>query len=409
MTNEVKNVPELRFPEFGGEWEEKSIGDLGSFYYGKSAPKWSITKDATIPCVRYGELYTKHKGIVREIYSYTNIDSNNLRFSEGGEILVPRVGEDPMDFAKCSYLPFSGIAIGEMISVYNTSQNPIFITTYFNSQMKYEFAKRVEGASVSNLYYSYLTNINMKIPTINEQQKIGDFFSKLDQQIELEEQKLEKLEEQKKGYMQKIFSQELRFKNENGNKYPEWEEKEINSVLEKIIDNRGKTPENNATEIYPMLEVNSLGNYYPKYNNVAKFVSEKTYKTWFREHIKLNDVLFSTVGNTGLVSLMDNNKAVIAQNIVGLRINSENDATFLYYLLSYWENQKKVKQIQMGAVQPSVKVSQFKYLKFYFPTKDEQQEIGVFLTIFDKIFEEQSKKIEILKERKQGFLQKMFV
>ena len=409
MTNEVKNVPELRFPEFGGEWEEKSIGDLGSFYYGKSAPKWSITKDATIPCVRYGELYTKHKGIVREIYSYTNIDSNNLRFSEGGEILVPRVGEDPMDFAKCSYLPFSGIAIGEMISVYNTSQNPIFITTYFNSQMKYEFAKRVEGASVSNLYYSYLTNINMKIPTINEQQKIGDFFSKLDQQIELEEQKLEKLEEQKKGYMQKIFSQELRFKDENGNKYPEWEEKEINSVLEKIIDNRGKTPENNATEIYPMLEVNSLGNYYPKYNNVAKFVSEKTYKTWFREHIKLNDVLFSTVGNTGLVSLMDNNKAVIAQNIVGLRINSENDATFLYYLLSYWENQKKVKQIQMGAVQPSVKVSQFKYLKFYFPTKDEQQEIGVFLTIFDKIFEEQSKKIEILKERKQGFLQKMFV
>ncbi|WP_239732643.1 restriction endonuclease subunit S [Mammaliicoccus sp. E-M25] len=409
MTNEVKNVPELRFPEFGGEWEEKSIGDLGSFYYGKSAPKWSITKDATIPCVRYGELYTKHKGIVREIYSYTNIDSNNLRFSEGGEILVPRVGEDPMDFAKCSYLPFSGIAIGEMISVYNTSQNPIFITTYFNSQMKYEFAKRVEGASVSNLYYSYLTNINMKIPTINEQQKIGDFFSKLDQQIELEEKKLAKLEEQKKGYMQKIFSQELRFKDENGNEYPEWEEKEINSVLEKIIDNRGKTPENNVTEIYPMLEVNSLGNYYPKYNKVAKFVSEKTYKTWFREHIKLNDVLFSTVGNTGLVSLMDNNKAVIAQNIVGLRINSENDATFLYYLLSYWENQKKVKQIQMGAVQPSVKVSQFKYLKFYFPTKDEQQEIGVFLTIFDKIFEEQSKKIEILKERKQGLLQKMFI
>ena len=409
MTNEVKNVPELRFPEFGGEWEEKSIGDLGSFYYGKSAPKWSITKDATIPCVRYGELYTKHKGIVREIYSYTNIDSNNLRFSEGGEILVPRVGEDPMDFAKCSYLPFSGIAIGEMISVYNTSQNPIFITTYFNSQMKYEFAKRVEGASVSNLYYSYLTNINMKIPTINEQQKIGDFFSKLDQQIELEEKKLAKLEEQKKGYMQKIFSQELRFKDENGNEYPEWEEKEINSVLEKIIDNRGKTPENNVTEIYPMLEVNSLGNYYPKYNKVAKFVSEKTYKTWFREHIKLNDVLFSTVGNTGLVSLMDNNKAVIAQNIVGLRINSENDATFLYYLLSYWENQKKVKQIQMGAVQPSVKVSQFKYLKFYFPTKDEQQEIGVFLTIFDKIFEKQSKKIEILKERKQGLLQKMFV
>ncbi|WGZ23173.1 restriction endonuclease subunit S, partial [Staphylococcus aureus] len=62
---------------------------------------------------------------------------------------------------------------------------------------------------------------------LEEQKKIGDFFSKLDRQIELEEQKLELLQQQKKGYMQKIFSQELRFKDENGNDYPEWEETTI--------------------------------------------------------------------------------------------------------------------------------------------------------------------------------------
>ena len=136
-----------------------------------------------------------------------------LRFSKGGEILIPRVGEDPLDFAKCVYLPQKDIAIGEMISVYNTKENPLFLTYYFNTKMKYEFAKRVEGASVSNLYYSYLEDIKLKIPDIREQQKLGVFFSKLDRQIELEEEKLELLEQQKRGYMQKIFTQELKFKN----------------------------------------------------------------------------------------------------------------------------------------------------------------------------------------------------
>ncbi len=70
----------------------------------------------------------------------------------------------------------------------------------------------------------------MKFPSIKEQQKIGDLFSKLDRQIELEEQKLELLKQQKKGYMQKIFSQELRFKDENGNDYPDWE----NVMLQKF-------------------------------------------------------------------------------------------------------------------------------------------------------------------------------
>ncbi|MEJ7319350.1 restriction endonuclease subunit S, partial [Staphylococcus epidermidis] len=65
----------------------------------------------------------------------------------------------------------------------------------------------------------------------SEQQKIGDFFSKLDQQIELEEKKLELLEQQKRGYMQKIFSQELRFKDENGNAYPEWEVMKLKDIL----------------------------------------------------------------------------------------------------------------------------------------------------------------------------------
>lgn len=393
MTNEVKNIPALRFSGFEGEWEEKLIKDILEFENNRRKPVTSTIREiGNYP-------YYGASGIIDYVKDYI--------FNNERRLLIGEDGAKWGSFEESSFIATGRYWVNNHAHVAKSELNNLI---FLNNLLNYkELRTYVTGNAPAKLTYNNLCNIPILLPSIEEQNKIGNFFIKLDHQIELEEQKLEKLEEQKKGYMQKIFSQELRFKDENGNEYPEWEEKEINSVLEKIIDNRGKTPENNSTEIYPMLEVNSLGNYYPKYNKVAKFVSEKTYKAWFREHIKLNDVLFSTVGNTGLVSLMDNNKAVIAQNIVGLRINSENDATFLYYLLSYWENQKKVKQIQMGAVQPSVKVSQFKYLKFYFPTKDEQQEIGVFLTIFDKIFEEQSKKIEILKERKQGLLQKMFV
>lgn len=156
---EQTNTPVLRFKSFNDEWSLSTIGALGDFYYGKSAPKWSITEDVGIPCIRYGELYTKFNNVVNEIYSYTSMPKEKLRFSKGGEILIPRVGEDPLDFAKCVYLPQKDIAIGEMISVYNTKENPLFLTYYFNTKMKYEFAKRVEGASVSNLYYSYLEDI----------------------------------------------------------------------------------------------------------------------------------------------------------------------------------------------------------------------------------------------------------
>ncbi|MEJ7480526.1 restriction endonuclease subunit S, partial [Staphylococcus pasteuri] len=76
----------------------------------------------------------------------------------------------------------------------------------------------------------YIVNLPFK----SEQEKIGNFFSKLDRQIELEEQKLELLKQQKKGYMQKIFSQEIKFKDENGNDYPEWIEKTIEEVTKYI-------------------------------------------------------------------------------------------------------------------------------------------------------------------------------
>lgn len=203
----AETTPRLRFPEFrdAGEWDKTTIGELGRFYYGKSAPKWSLSEDATTPCVRYGELYTKFGSVISQTYSKTSIDPKTLKFSNGGEILIPRVGEKPEDFGKsCAYLPLKGVAIGEMISVLETTQNPLFYTHYFRAMYR-QFASVVEGQNVKNLYFAELEPLPIYRPSLPEQQRIADCLTSLDTLIAAQSEKLDALKTHKKGMMQQLF------------------------------------------------------------------------------------------------------------------------------------------------------------------------------------------------------------
>ncbi|WP_420802021.1 restriction endonuclease subunit S [Staphylococcus saccharolyticus] len=121
-------------------------------------------------------------------------------------------------------------------------------------QGKKKIFKAQSGGSREGLNFKEISNIKLYAPSFfNEQEKIGDFFSKLDRQIELEEEKLELLEQQKKGYMQKIFSQKFRFKNENGTSYPEWSIKKIEGIS---TVNKEFTPNTKNDEYWDELNEN---------------------------------------------------------------------------------------------------------------------------------------------------------
>ena len=189
------------------DWEQRKLGDWGDFYYGRSCPKWSVTEDATIPCIRYGELYTKFGAKIDRVYSYTNMPPENLRFSKGTEVLIPRVGENPMDYNHCTWLSMKDVAIGEMISVFNTDNNPLFTATMFNATLQNEFAMRVEGGSVTNLYFEKLKNIDVSFPSIREQEMIAAYFENIDNLITLHQRKCDELKEFKKYMLQNMFPQ----------------------------------------------------------------------------------------------------------------------------------------------------------------------------------------------------------
>ena len=119
----------------------------------------------------------------------------------------------------------------------------------------------------------------------------------------------------------------------------DWVEMRLGDCLEKVIDNRGKTPPIIETITpYGLIEVNALvgARKYPNYNAIRKYVDKETYETWFRSgHPRKGDVLFATVGSIAEVAILKEDKGSIAQNLIALRPNSEIlISDFLYYHFS---------------------------------------------------------------------------
>lgn len=403
--NEQRKVPELRFPEFSGEWKSGTLKSFGDFYYGKSAPKWSLVNTGGTPCVRYGELYTKYHGVIEKVDSHTSIDVSKLKLSKGGEVLIPRVGEKPKDFSKASVLTIPDIAIGEMISVYNTEQNPFFIMNYIRGKLTNEFAKRVEGGSVSNLYFTELENVTINVPEIREQQKIGEFFSKLDRQIELEEKKLALLEEQKKGYMQKIFSQELRFKDENAEEYPEWEE----VVFSKLF--KSKIEKNNDLEFDKNKIISVAKMQYKEDNN--KDSSNEYMKTYNK--MRLNDIAFE--GNKskdyryGRFVLNDIGDGIVSHVFIVFSPIMDFESSFMKYYINYEPimGRKLLFATTSTLMMTSLKTNEFMNLSIRLPGINEQRKIGLFISTFNKKIETQNMKVSLLINMKKQLLNKMMI
>jgi len=404
--NKNKLAPKIRFQEFNkdGDWELTTIGKVGKFYYGKSAPKWSLSDDAPTPCVRYGELYTKFDTIISEIYSKTNIETSNLRFSKGGEILVPRVGEVPQDFAKhCCYLPFPNIAIGEMISVYETEEHPIFYTHYFRTLWK-QFAEVVEGQNVKNLYYYNLEPIAIGKPSSLEQQKISDCLSSLDEVIKYEGNKLEILQKHKKGILQNLLPQQdeigPKFRFRHFEKNSNWIETTLTALA--YYEN-GKAHEQDIDKDGDFIVVNSK--FISQDGEVKKFTN-----TAFCPAIK-GDILMvlSDVPNGKAIAkcflVEEDNRYTVNQRIC--RITPRNmNSKILYYLLN---RNPYFLAFDDGVKQTNLRKDDVLNCPLLIPEDPkEQEEIAETLSSIDELITAQSQKLEALQLHKRGLLQGLF-
>lgn len=197
--------PSKRFPEYNGAWEVKSLGEIGVFTKGKGISKAETDPNGKIPCVRYGELYTKYGEQIFKVVSRTNLPITDLVLSEVNDILIPSSGETKADIATASCMLLSGVALGGDINIIKTSLNGVFLAYYLNSTLRNSIAKIAQGDAVVHLYGEQLKKFNISFPSLPEQQKIADCLSALDDQISAQQQKVEALKEHKRGLMQKLF------------------------------------------------------------------------------------------------------------------------------------------------------------------------------------------------------------
>lgn len=393
------NVPELRFPEFSGEWEEKELGDIIEILNSKYNPN---KNNETYKCIELEHL-SKETG---QLLGYCNSKeqcSIKNKFKEGNILF----GKLRPYLRKFWLAQFDGVCSSEIwvLNGKTVSNNFLFNLIQTN---KFNYISNISsGSKMPRSDWKFMNKIKFKIPSLPEQEKISSFLLKIDKKIKKIENKEELWQKYKKGMIQQLFSQELRFKDKDGNDFPKWEEEKLGNLIEDIIDNRGKTPPISQTGI-PLIEISSIGSMNVDYTKVEKYVSEEIYRTWFRKYLKEGDVLFSTVGQyAGLCSLyQDSTVAVVAQNIVGLRF-SEVNSIFMYFLLTETQNNRYIKSIEMSAAQPSIKVTQLTGLHFKIPAIREQQKIANFLSAIDKKIENINKELEIIREFKKGLLQQI--
>lgn len=389
MTNETKNVPELRFPEFDGEWEEKKIGELSQKTISGGTPRTSKLEfwNGDIPWIQSSDLSMNKLYIDSSNKSITEeaIDNSSAKIIPAKSIaIVTRVG-----VGKLAFVDFKYSTSQDFISLANLTFDTNFSIYSLYNKIKI-ISKNLQGTSIKGITKNELLNTVLLMPLdIVEQHKIGEFFSKLDRQIELEEQKLEKLEEQKKGYMQKIFSQELRFKDENGNDHPEWGENTLGEIT-------------NITT--GSLDANAM-------------VANGKYKffTCAREPYQIDNYAFDTEallisGNGANVGYIHHYKGKF--NAYQRTYVLDRIETNIYFLKYYLEKNliKRIYSEKRDGNTPYITRSTLYDMEINIPiSNQEQQKIGDFFKKVDELIETQFSKVELLKERKKGFLQKMFV
>ncbi|MBS7051994.1 MAG: restriction endonuclease subunit S [Veillonella sp.] len=408
MSKEKRRVPKLRFPGFTEDWEQRKFGEI----YERAGQKNDLTygidkiisvanmyfkKDVTVGSEEYLKTYNVFKLGDIAFEGHTNKEYRYGRFVEN------TIGD--------------GI-VSHIFDVFTPKIN--LDINFWKDLIKYEpimgpILRRCTKASrmMSNLTTKEFLEEQILCPTLEEQKLIGEFIVSLDKNITLHQRKLDNLKLKKKALLQKLFPK-------NGERYPElrfpgftdaWEQRKLSEFVDKAVDNRGKTPPLDENGAHPLIEVAALGGVYPDYSKVEKYLSDDVFNTNLRAYIKKDDILFTTVGSIGLVSLMDSREeAAIAQNIVAFRAKENFLPEYLYALFSNEDNQYKAKRIAMVAVQPSIKVSQLVNVEYMISTNIEEQErIGVFFSSLQSLITLHQRKLDHLQLQKKALLQQMFV
>lgn len=422
-------VPQFRFPEFSDEWKEFELNEIDVFIsdgnYGEQYPKSHEMQRSGIPFIRANNIHNL-KVVWDDMY-FINEDLHRVLLSghlKTGDILVTTRG----DIGGLAYVTneFNGSNINAQLCLLRSGKNlsPFYLLNYLASEIgKRQFKALETGSALKQLPKKNLGKIRIFLPTLIEQRKIADFLSAVDEWVENLEKQKTALEIYKKGLMQKIFSQEIRFKNDNGENFPEWKkykfsdlytfgnsnslsrsnigykEGSVFNIHYGDIHTKFKTHFNLQKEIVPYIK--------PNYENTI------TNKGFLNEgDVVIADASedYEDIGKTiEIISTAGENIVSGLHTIVGKRIDEKICNGFAAYLFSSERVKIGIKKMAQGVKVLGLPKKYLKDLVFSLPSATEQKKIINFFNPIDLILEKKTRQINQIKMWKKGLIQRMFI
>ena len=390
-----KKSPQLRFKGFTDDWEDRNLKDILREFSTKSKIE---NEYRVLSSTNVGMEFRDGRVSGTSNLGYKIIKNGDLVLSPQnlwlGNININNIGTG---LVSPSYKTFNFTDIDSSF-IKPQLRTPKMLEEYKNSS--------TQGASVvrRNLEIDSFYQIKIATPSIKEQEKIGSFFKHLDSTISLHQRKLDLLKEQKKGYLQKMFPK-------NGEKVPElrfegftdaWELRKLNEVSD-IYDGTHQTPKYQDDGVM-FLSVENI-----KTLTSNKFISREAFEVEFKIRPQRGDVLMTRIGDIGTANVVETDEDLAYYVSLALFKSEELNPYFLQASIyapfvqdQIWKRTlhiafpKKINKNEIGQVPINV------------PTLAEQTKIGSFFKQLDNTITLHQRKLDLLKEQKKGYLQKMF-
>ena len=391
-------VPKLRFKEFCGEWDEKRLGDVYEFKNGLNKEKEFFGKG--IPIVNYMDVNKNthlYKNTIKGRVQLTKKEIENYS-AKKGDLFFTRTSETIDEIGYTAVLlddiedaVFSGFILrarpkNELIDFKFSGY------CFMTREVRKEIIKKISMTTRALTSGTSLKQVVFYLPSLPEQTKIAHFLCTVDDKIQNQEDKITHLENIKKGFMQKIFSRKIRFKDDSGEDFPEWEEKKIKDVF-KIT--RGYVLSANN------VEKNIHKEYiYPVYSSQTK---DKGLLGYYNEYLYEDAITWTTDGaNAGTVHFRRGK--FYCTNVCGVLISENGYANKCIAEMINRISKKYVSYVGNPKLMNNIMAE----IKIDLPCLKEQQKISDILSLLDEKIDTDKETLEHLKQLKKGLLQQMF-
>ncbi|MFP5040481.1 restriction endonuclease subunit S [Parasediminibacterium sp. JCM 36343] len=419
MENTIK-IPALRFTEFKGEWETKKVGELcDSIVPGRNKP---TSFEGTIPWITTPDI--QHNGTITFSKSGLNISREEAK--RVGSKIVPINSIVIACVGELGLAAITGkeIVINQQLHAFIPQSEINYRFLLYQVSLQKKYMDRV--ATKTAVPYMNKDNCNaipITFPTLPEQQKIASFFTAIDDKIQALKKKKSLLEQYKQGIMQQLFTQQLRFKDDNGEDYPDWEEKKLGEVYSFKITNSFSREQLNYED--GTVKNIHYGDIHTKFQTLFDITKESV--PFINSEIFIGRISEDNYCKEGDLILADASEDLndVGKSIELVNLNNEKLLSGLHTILARPDLEKlsigfggylfkstfvrtQIQKVSQGSKVLSISATRLSKLLLSFPCVKEQTKIANFLTSIDDKINKVQTQINESTQWKKGLLQKMF-